>query len=108
MFHVGQMSCPLIDIFMHTYVVAGEGRPVMDWPTRLRIAIGSAKGLAYLHEDCNFYYASLSLSLRASKLSHLYSTHVRAGHPRIIHRDIKAANILLDNNFEAMVCKCTN
>lgn len=50
--------------------------PVMDWATRLRIALGSAKGLAYLHEDC---------------------------HPRIIHRDIKAANILLDDNFEAMV-----
>ncbi|KAF1002651.1 hypothetical protein AG4045_002169 [Apium graveolens] len=49
---------------------------VMDWPTRLRIAVGSAKGLAYLHEDC---------------------------HPKIIHRDIKAANILLDNNYEAMV-----
>ncbi|KAL1810080.1 hypothetical protein ACET3Z_027070 [Daucus carota] len=54
----------------------GKGQPVMDWKTRLRIAIGSAKGLAYLHEDC---------------------------HPKIIHRDIKAANILLDNNFEAMV-----
>ncbi|KAB5556876.1 hypothetical protein DKX38_007785 [Salix brachista] len=54
----------------------GKGLPVMDWPARLRIALGSAKGLAYLHEDC---------------------------HPRIIHRDIKAANILIDNNFEAMV-----
>ncbi|OAY85459.1 Proline-rich receptor-like protein kinase PERK4 [Ananas comosus] len=54
----------------------GKGLPVLDWPTRLRIALGSAKGLAYLHEDC---------------------------HPRIIHRDIKTANILLDNKFEAMV-----
>ncbi|KAL5568750.1 hypothetical protein UlMin_025325 [Ulmus minor] len=54
----------------------GKGRPTMDWPTRLRIALGSAKGLAYLHEDC---------------------------HPKIIHRDIKAANILLDFKCEAKV-----
>ncbi|KAL6220557.1 hypothetical protein ACLB2K_008313 [Fragaria x ananassa] len=55
----------------------GKGLPApMDWATRLRIATGSAKGLAYLHEDC---------------------------HPKIIHRDIKSANILLDNNYEAMV-----
>uniref|UniRef100_J3ME91 non-specific serine/threonine protein kinase n=1 Tax=Oryza brachyantha TaxID=4533 RepID=J3ME91_ORYBR len=54
----------------------GRGVPVMDWPTRLRIAIGAAKGLAYLHEDC---------------------------HPRIIHRDIKSANILLDYSWEAQV-----
>ncbi|PHT74633.1 Proline-rich receptor-like protein kinase PERK5 [Capsicum annuum] len=48
----------------------------MEWASRIKIAIGSAKGLAYLHEDCN---------------------------PTIIHRDIKAANILLDSNFEAKV-----
>ncbi|PWA73774.1 serine-threonine/tyrosine-protein kinase catalytic domain-containing protein [Artemisia annua] len=54
----------------------GKNRPVMEFPTRLRIALGAAKGLAYLHEDC---------------------------HPKIIHRDIKAANILLDFNFEAKV-----
>ncbi|KAL8208728.1 hypothetical protein R6Q57_008140 [Mikania cordata] len=54
----------------------GKDRPVMEFATRLRIALGSAKGLAYLHEDC---------------------------HPKIIHRDIKAANILLDFNFEAKV-----
>lgn len=50
--------------------------PIMDWPTRLKVAFGAARGLAYLHEDC---------------------------HPRIIHRDIKSSNILLDNNFDAQV-----
>uniref|UniRef100_K3Y2Q1 non-specific serine/threonine protein kinase n=1 Tax=Setaria italica TaxID=4555 RepID=K3Y2Q1_SETIT len=54
----------------------GRGRPVMDWPTRVKIAAGSARGLAYLHEDC---------------------------HLRIIHRDIKSSNILLDDQFEAQV-----
>lgn len=54
----------------------GKEQPTMDWPTRLKIAIGSGKGLAYLHEDCS---------------------------PSIIHRDIKAANILLEFNFEAKV-----
>ncbi|XP_031273629.1 proline-rich receptor-like protein kinase PERK9 [Pistacia vera] len=54
----------------------GEGRPVLDWATRVKIAAGAARGIAYLHEDC---------------------------HPRIIHRDIKSSNILLDDNFEAQV-----
>ncbi|VFQ79667.1 unnamed protein product [Cuscuta campestris] len=54
----------------------GKGRPALEWPSRLKIALGAAKGLAYLHEDCQ---------------------------PKIIHRDIKSANILLDFNFEAKV-----
>lgn len=53
----------------------GSGQ-VMDWSLRVKAAAGSARGLAYLHESC---------------------------HPRIIHRDIKTANILLDSNFEAKV-----
>ena len=45
----------------------------MDWPLRLKIAIGAAKGLAWLHHNCN---------------------------PRIIHRNISSKCILLDKDFE--------
>lgn len=48
----------------------------LDWPTRMKIAIGAARGLAYLHEDSQ---------------------------PCVIHRDFKASNILLQNNFHAKV-----
>ncbi|KAL3378546.1 hypothetical protein AABB24_004460 [Solanum stoloniferum] len=58
------------------YHLHGKGMPTMDWATRVKVAAGAARGLAYLHEDC---------------------------HPRIIHRDIKTSNILLDINFEAQV-----
>ena len=35
------------------HVGMGSG-PALDWPTKLKIARGAARGLAYLHEDCKF------------------------------------------------------
>uniref|UniRef100_A0ACD5VUW4 Uncharacterized protein n=1 Tax=Avena sativa TaxID=4498 RepID=A0ACD5VUW4_AVESA len=61
---------------LESHLHHGSSRAALDWPRRWKIAVGSAKGLAYLHEDC---------------------------HPRIIHRDIKAANILLDYTYEPKV-----
>ncbi|CAN6288945.1 unnamed protein product [Urochloa humidicola] len=48
----------------------------LSWDTRMRILLGTAKGLAYLHEGLE---------------------------PKIVHRDIKSSNILLDRRWNAKV-----
>lgn len=49
---------------------------ILDYPTRVRIALGTAKGILYLHNEAD---------------------------PPIFHRDIKASNILLDQKLNAKV-----
>ncbi|KAG7998064.1 hypothetical protein I3843_01G240200 [Carya illinoinensis] len=49
---------------------------LLNWNRRMSIAVGAAEGIAYLHH---------------------HST------PHIIHRDIKASNVLLDSDFQARV-----
>ncbi|CAN8264231.1 unnamed protein product [Cochlearia groenlandica] len=48
----------------------------LDWKKRYKVALGIADGLSYLHNDCP---------------------------RRIIHRDIKASNILLSQDYEAQI-----
>ncbi|KFK30060.1 hypothetical protein AALP_AA7G211600 [Arabis alpina] len=56
----------------------GEVGPVspLTWDIRMKIAIGTAKGLAYLHEGLE---------------------------PKVVHRDVKSSNILLDRKWNAKV-----
>lgn len=62
--------------YWFSWTDTGQEKPSLDWNRRMCIALGAARGLLYLHEQCN---------------------------PKIIHRDVKAANILLDENFESVV-----
>ncbi|XP_027191828.1 probable LRR receptor-like serine/threonine-protein kinase RFK1 isoform X3 [Cicer arietinum] len=55
---------------------SSENQLKLEWPSRLRICIGIAKGLAFLHEE--------------SRL-------------KVVHRDIKATNVLLDGNLNPKI-----
>ncbi|KAL3332331.1 hypothetical protein AABB24_032758 [Solanum stoloniferum] len=59
----------------HLHGVDKERSP-LDWNARMKIALGAARGLAYLHEDSS---------------------------PRVIHRDFKSSNILLEHDFTPKV-----
>nr|CAB3491151.1 unnamed protein product [Digitaria exilis] len=56
--------------------LTGKSGVRLDWRRRLRVVLGTAKGVAYLHE-----YAD----------------------PPIVHRDIKSSNVLLDDRLNAKV-----
>ncbi|KDP32521.1 hypothetical protein JCGZ_14724 [Jatropha curcas] len=59
-----------------TLLGGGHSSIQFSWPTRCKICIGVAQGLAFLHEEVS---------------------------PHIVHRDIKASNILLDENLMAKI-----
>lgn len=57
-------------------VKRAEPLPVLSWAQRVKIAVGAARGLEYLHEK---------------------------GEPRIIHRNIKSSNVLLFDDDVAKI-----
>eukprot|EP01018_Ginkgo_biloba_P022772 Gb_18304 [translate_table: standard] len=62
---------------LDTHLYGRAGKPHLEWMSRQKVALGAARGLRYLHEEC------------------------RVG--CIVHRDLRPNNILLTHDFEAMV-----
>ena len=70
------MSLLSVTIFLLFLKGPQETQIRLDWPTRQKICVGIARGLAYLHEE--------------SRL-------------KIVHRDIKATNVLLDKELNPKI-----
>ena len=65
----------LVCVFFHlVFIDLPFERKALDWGTRMKVGLGAAQGLEYLHDKAN---------------------------PPVIYRDLKASNILLDNDFNA-------
>ncbi|KAJ9562796.1 hypothetical protein OSB04_007956 [Centaurea solstitialis] len=62
--------------YLSFYIGREDQKRNLEWPTRKKICMGIARGLAYLHEE--------------SRL-------------KIVHRDIKATNVLLDKDLNAKI-----
>lgn len=60
--------------------LSGRQREPLEWSARQKVAVGAARGLRYLHEEC------------------------RVG--CIIHRDMRPNNILITHDFEPLVAFC--
>ncbi|XP_056174747.1 TMV resistance protein N-like isoform X2 [Syzygium oleosum] len=80
-FHASRSECALVyeymnhgSLYYHLHMIGSS--TLMSWKARLRVALDVARGIEYLHEFAG---------------------------PRIVHRDVKSSNILLDKNWTARV-----
>ncbi|XP_052180471.1 receptor-like protein kinase 5 [Diospyros lotus] len=75
------LECHSLDRWLHrkkwqSRMSGPVQRITLDWPKRFQIAVGTARGLSYMHHDCS---------------------------PPVIHRDLKSSNILLDAEFNPKI-----
>ncbi|CAN1747821.1 G-type lectin S-receptor-like serine/threonine-protein kinase RKS1 [Linum perenne] len=61
---------------LDSFIFDETKRPLLNWRTRFNILVGIARGILYLHQDSRF---------------------------RIIHRDLKSSNILLDEEMNPKI-----
>ncbi|KAF3942895.1 hypothetical protein CMV_030493 [Castanea mollissima] len=62
---------------LYDWLHAAKGKhKILEWPSRIKIAMGIARGLVWLHHKCNF---------------------------RVVHLNLCSNSILLDQNFEPKI-----